>query len=589
MPRIITARRGSIIVASSGAPRILFIDTPSAPTSGGENGLGGYLRICGLNFGTQGNLGTAAGARVYVNNVEVANYRALIDTQCAGRIPIKTLIVQLGSLGGATAGTAYTLKVVVNGVDSNTNFTFTPSGGRVIFAALTGNDATATVDDITKPFRHLQNGGSPATADVYKALAAGDQVVIRAGSWSESTGVDSTWMRWSGGGTWPTKNGTPTAWISFTAYPGSILGHSPEVVNYTTPAGASGGFHGPWSAIEGQSGRYIAYSGLHMQCSATADSDAAPFNLQTACGPWRIVDCEMGPWPVAGVAAAKGAGVAGHGLDVQVLGNYIHDIAGTSALENHGVYADSKAARWQIAYNHIKNITGGSAIQMNDNEAAVGATIPVANEVWQGFTGFDIHHNFIEVCAKYGINWNDQGGAGGYYSGSMWNNVIYGSGLPPFRSSHGGTPTEDLLYAFNTAYDCMRSSAGTLAYVSDEWNGNANCHRHYYHNIFAFGPNTQAGTAFENINGSPDMQRKGNCYYNAGQSAVAPAGDATKITANPLFTNAGTGDVSLQSGSPCLDIGTQTLPYSLVVDTDVFLLARPQGAARDLGAIERAP
>lgn len=573
--------------AAAGAPAILFLDVHSAPTSGGENGLGGYFRVCGINFGAQADLGTAAGARVYVNNIEVANYRAHVPTKCSGRIPLTSIICQLGSLGGLAVGTPGAVKVVVNGVSSNTNLTFTPTSGRVIFASLTGNDATAVVNDITKPWRHLQNGGSPATSDVYKALGAGDQVVVRGGSWSDSTGVDATWMRWSAGGTWPAKNGTPSAYISLTVYPGPILGHAPEAVNYTTPAGTSGGFSGPWSAIEGQSGRYVSYSGFHMACVATADSDAAPFNLQSACGPWRCVDNEMGPWPVAGVSAAKGAGIAGHGLDVQVLGCYIHDIAGTSALENHGIYADSKAARWQIAYNHIKNITGGSAIQMNDNEAAVGQTIPVANEVWLGFTGFDIHHNFVEVCAKYGVNFNDQGGAGGLYSGNVYNNVFIGTGLPPFRVSHGGTPSADLLFAFNTCYDCMRSTAGILSYFSDEWQGNANCHFHLYHNIFAFGPNTRSGTDFESINASPAMDRKGNCYYNNGQSAVAPAADATKITANPLFTSAATNDLSLQATSPCLNLGIQTLPYSLVVNDDIFLIARPQGAARDLGAIER--
>ena len=35
------------------------------------------------------------------------------------------------------------------------------------------------------------------------------------------------------------RNGTPSAYISFTAYPGPIKGNAIEDVHYVTPAGAS--------------------------------------------------------------------------------------------------------------------------------------------------------------------------------------------------------------------------------------------------------------------------------------------------------------------------------------------------------------
>ena len=110
-----------------------------------------------------------------------------------GKQHIQQLTVQVGSLGKMRAGTAAPVKIVVNGVASNTDQTFTPSGGRVLFVALSGNDATAAANDIKRPWRHLQN--QPASQGAYFAMRAGDHVVIRGGKWSDADGIDGTWMR----------------------------------------------------------------------------------------------------------------------------------------------------------------------------------------------------------------------------------------------------------------------------------------------------------------------------------------------------------------------------------------------------------
>ena len=76
-----------------------------------------------------------------------------------GKLGLQQLTVQVGSLGGAAAGQALPVKVVVGGVDSNTDLRFTPNPGRVLFVSLNGNDGTAQVNDISRPWRTLQNGG----------------------------------------------------------------------------------------------------------------------------------------------------------------------------------------------------------------------------------------------------------------------------------------------------------------------------------------------------------------------------------------------------------------------------------------------
>ncbi len=273
----------------SGAPRVLYSDALSAPTHGGENGLGGYLSIFGRNFGAPSALGTTT--KVTIGGVEVANYRYLGHAKVAGKTGIQQLTVQVGALGGAGAGVALPIRVTVDGVASNVDNTFTPTAGHVLFVALTGSDTTAKLDDIAHPYRYLEN--TAALQGAYFAMGAGDQVVIRGGAWSDTNGVDSTWMRFGSGSA--ARNGTAAAWIHFTAYPGPINGNAIEDVHYTTPAGASGGIAGPWSAIAGTSGEYVSVSNLRMDVAGGAARDAAPINFQYTGGHWRVVNNELGP------------------------------------------------------------------------------------------------------------------------------------------------------------------------------------------------------------------------------------------------------------------------------------------------------
>src|SRR6185369_713418 len=147
--------------------------------------------LFGANFGSSAGLGSAT--KVFIGGAEVANYRYLGPAKVAGKLGIQQLTVQVGGLGGLPVGTAKPIKVVVDGVASNVDNMFTPSAGHVLFVALNGNDGTAVPGDITHPYRHLQDTAQLKGA--YFAAGAGDQIVIRGGDWSDTGGVDTTWVK----------------------------------------------------------------------------------------------------------------------------------------------------------------------------------------------------------------------------------------------------------------------------------------------------------------------------------------------------------------------------------------------------------
>jgi hypothetical protein len=167
-----------------GAPYVLYTDILSGPTSGGENDKGVYLSIFGKNFGSAG-LGSTV--RVYINDAEVDNYRRLAVSR--GRPDVQQITVQVGAIGHPAPGTALPIKVVVGGVASNTDHTFTAQPGDILFVSTQGNDSTARKNDIANPWRHVQTASEGgALAAVHSNLCSiGASNIIISRSWSTNS------------------------------------------------------------------------------------------------------------------------------------------------------------------------------------------------------------------------------------------------------------------------------------------------------------------------------------------------------------------------------------------------------------------
>ena len=116
-------------------PQLLYTDIVAGPNDGGENNNGAYLSLFGRHFGESG-LGTRV--KVFINNFEVDNYRYLGS---ANTIPgLQQITVQVGRLGNPVKGVNLPIKVVVDGVSSNSNHHFMVNPGTVYFVSLKGSD-----------------------------------------------------------------------------------------------------------------------------------------------------------------------------------------------------------------------------------------------------------------------------------------------------------------------------------------------------------------------------------------------------------------------------------------------------------------
>ena len=493
-----------VVLAASGSPQVFYTDIIAGPTTGGENGLGCYLSIFGINLVEQ----------VTIGGVPVANYRSLGPAIVAPKFnpPLQQLVVQVGPVPTGT--------IAVGGVDSGITFTAQP--GPIYFVdPVNGNDSNDGT--IGRPFQHIQTSSG---GGALKGKVPGTYVVCRAGTYS-TLGLNSRLVQfYTFGGTAPT-GGAGAGYFTITSYPG-------EVAQFAAPAGSKGGIHGSNDYVC----PYVAISNLHISGDPTATD--GPVDFQSDSNYWRVVNCELGPWLATN--SAESGGIAGNGTGIKVYGNYIHDITGT-AQETHGIYFDSSnhtATNCEAAWNWIVNMKGGSAYQCYNGS---GPATP--------FTGMTVHHNYLDTAAKYGINFADAS-----QSCAAWDNVVVNMSSYALRTNNlMGTPAVSFVHntIVGCAYPYGNSDGSSIAsgYVEIKNNILANPKSGWVYN-----GGTISAVAFAN-----------NLYFDsAGKQKAKYSGDATGIYGDPKF--ASTTDYHLQAGSPAIGAGAVGLHQAVPTDLD---------------------
>jgi hypothetical protein len=509
--------------ARPGGPLVLYTDIVSGPTLGGEQNKGAYLSIFGKRFG-DGGLGSSV--KVFIGSSEVDNYRYLGPSR--GRNDVQQITVQLGALGGQAVGVPLPIRVLVDGVSSNTDQTFIINPGRILFVDnVKGSDETGVAGDIERPFRHVQTSNLQAGA--WGQARAGDFIVMR-GTGREWTdvGFEEYFMRYRD------KSGSAPTGLAGTG-PIVLMGYPKETIQIRGTL-ANGMKNGCVSAVNGQTfagmGEWAVISNLLIDC----EGYDGPVSQEILGNHWRVVnnDLSAANAPTSGANVPRMAGITGNGFDSVWLGNHIHDIQG-SKEECHGIYIDGDGS-YEIAYNHIEKIRSGNGFQIyvNGNNGSTAA-----NNV-------HFHHNLVHDVSKHGINIADGSRAGIVIS----NNVVYNVQIAGIRFN-----TKDLTGAKifnNTFYAVNMKKNDFYGVLMNDWAlppGAASLKN----NIFV----PFAKTPY--LSGSMDMisvlndTSEHNLFFGGKGRTLG----AAPISADPLFVNATSGDFHLASGSPAIGAGAE--------------------------------
>lgn len=537
---------------SASSPNVLYTDVVSGPTSGGEGNNGAYLSIFGKNFGS-GGLGSTT--KVYIGNVEVASYRALGAAKVQG---MQQITVQVGALGGAAQGVALPIKVTVGGVASNTNVTFMPNPGRILYVDnVAGNDATAVPGDITRPYRYVQ---TPAlyTGGAWPIARAGDMIVMRghgnANPWTD-VGFENYFMRFRD------KSGSAPTGVSGTG--AIVLMGYPGEDTYIRGTLANGMTGGCISAINEQSfpglGQWVVVANLRLDC----EGYDGPISQQIFGHNWRVInnDLSASTAPRTGGSVPRMAGITGNGNNAVWYGNHIHDIQG-SAQECHGIYIDGDGS-YDIAYNYIHDIRDGNGFQVYVNG---GNGSVEANNI-------NLHHNLIRDVSKHGVNLAD----GTKNNVKVWNNLVYNVQYAAIRFNTL-TLSGAKIYN-NTFYNTNQAKSSFYGALTNDWSLPAGA-MDVENNIFYVATGTPYNSGSVTVPPSAGTFTR-NVWFNG---AGNPSLDSAPVVLDPLFVVPGS-DFHLQAASPAIGSGSKAVVVTSLVTTD-FDLAIRSAATMDIGALK---
>jgi hypothetical protein len=544
----VTAGALATSTASAAAPVVLYTDLAAGPNSGGENDKGTYLSVFGKNFGG-GGPGTST--RVYIGGTEVDNYRYLGPSK--GRPDISQITVQIGRLGNPAPGVALPVKVMVNELSSNTDHTFTVNPGRILFVDnVRGNDASARVGDISRPFRHVQ---TPSLSGAWGAVRAGDVIVMRGTgtAWTDA-GFENYFMRFRNkSGSAPTgRSGTGP--ITLMSYP------TEDVFIRGTPAAA--GSMGCISAINGETypgmGQWAVITGLRIDC----EGYDGPVNQEIRGNRWRVInnDLAASTAPTRGPHPPRMGGITGNGFGSVWLGNHIHDVQG-SPQECHGIYVDGDGW-YEIAYNFIEHIRSGNGFQTYTNGTNGSSVI---NNV-------HFHHNLIRDVSKHGLNLAD-GSRAGF---EIYDNVVYDTAYAGIRFN--STTLSGAQIYNNTFYNTNTSKHPLYGVMTNDWNLPQGA-LVVENNILWPSKDTAYFAGTVGFSPFPGIAR-----YNLFFGGPGDTGEENAVVGDPRFVDPAAHDFHLAPDSPAAGAGTPAV--SSVVTTDYEMKPRMAGSI-DVGAFAR--
>jgi hypothetical protein len=548
-------------------PVLYFSDLISGPKTGlGDGkGSGAIVTVWGRNLGiSQGT------SKVYIGNVEAAHvyYWGNADgSKAAGPADLftyhKMQTISFSVPATATNG-ANTIKVKINGIDSNT-LPFKVRTGNIRYSKATGHDVDgcggwsnpcASVNYWTDGRIYPRNG-----------IDAGDIVYI--GDGVTDTGKDGIYVR--------DVSGTESNPIFVVAYPGSYVTIHGGIANWN-----------------------VAQSDWSFSKLIVTTSNSAIITQRNM----RIVANEMTNTP-GSCADGDGGAVTGDNLNskidtvgnVKVLGNYIHDFGCKATRKLHhllyisnrgGTKSFEPVPAYELGWNYVLNNKTNHALHIYD-EGKCGN--------WSGT--MLVHDNVVKnsrgACIDVQSSSHRTGSCCFNMPIEIYNNICINTGLGPTFSD--GTlwpvavvisslydPTNNMstikiynntFYGYSDPSPAISSESKGLLAISNFSRGSLE-----WINNIAVDTNNYPFVSRDSDSITPKVHSNNLWHSSYGQRA--PSWDTAPITSNPLFVNAAAGDFRLQDTSPAIKAGTTSV--NSVVKRD-FLGSLRSSVSFDIGAI----
>jgi hypothetical protein len=357
----------------------------------------------------------------------------------------------------------------------------------------------------------------------------GDQVILLPTSpgyeWND-TGYDNYFWRVRATGF---VSGTPATgspgdgYIQLLGYPSTR--DRTQIIATSGFKGCLGGH--PGSGDNNVGGIYIAIGNLTCTIpGAAAVKFGGPLNLSNDADYWRVVNNIFGDWDAEyrsvtedGAGSAKQGGVAGHGLNLYIVGNNCRNIGGGQL--NHGMYFDDGAVHGTLAYNWIHNCYGGNLVQWNAN-LGVGS-----------INDWDVYGNLLGNGQRHGFNIANM-----CHNIRGWNNVVYnvvGAALR-FAEAPDGAGTH---WFYNTFVNFGLAGAGVPYNGAGIMVDNAIASGNTVvieDNILVASQQTTEYT-WQNGIALTDLTLRNNLYYGLAGTSTGGLTDSSPTFGDPLFTN----------------------------------------------------
>lgn len=261
--------------------------------------------------------------------------------------------------------------------------------------------------------------------------------------------------------------------------------------------------------------------------------------------------------------------VSGTGITWDSRGNYVDidgfDISGTG---RHGILAGGSNLTITNNSIHDLTITGGCN---GSGGAAIDTYGPVGNIVIDRNVVKNIGYKMIGSCNTvqgiYIANANNL----------VTNNVVSGVAAVAIQQWHGATAST---IVNNTAF---HSKEGILLGQGDAGATSTGSQNNYVANNIVYDNTTYGIIEGGKVGGNNKYVN--NLVASSGTNWRVKGAVSGTISSNPLFVNYqanGSGDYRVISSSPAIDRGTSVLAPKI----DMALVARPRGAAVDIGAYE---